>query len=482
MNPDNTRPIRVRMAPSPTGYFHVGTARTALFNYLFARHHGGTFVLRIEDTDASRNDDAFEKVIFEAMQWLGLDPDEGPDQGGPFGPYRQSERTEIYRKHAQVLEANGRAYRAYETAEELAAMREEQKANKQPPRYNNAHRDLSAEQRAAFEAEGRKFVLRLRLPEGTVAWRDEVYGDIEWKNSELDDFVIMKSDYTPTYNFACVVDDAEMQMSHVIRGEDGLSNTPRQLLIYDALELERPKFAHLPFLLSPKRKKLSKRDMGANLMENRDEGIAPEAMISYLSLLGWNPGGGETQELFSRDELIEKFTLGGVNRAGAIFDPEKLAWMNVQWLKSLPIEEFLELARPHLEGLLPDEIDDYTRRALSLSRERIHKLSDIRANALPFFSDEFPTDAKGAEKHLTDEGRARLSKLHAKLSELSTWDHDSIADAIRELAEAEEIKPALLIHPSRLATSGQTVGPSIFELLEALGREKVLARLAKNGA
>ena len=482
MNSATPRPIRVRMAPSPTGYFHVGTARTALFNLLFARHHKGAFVLRIEDTDAARNDPTFEAVIFEAMSWLGLDPDEGPVQGGPFGPYRQSERYEIYRQHAQVLEASGHAYRAYETAEELAAMREEQRAAKLPPRYNNAHRDLTPEQRAAFEAEGRPFVLRLRLPEGETAWRDEVYGDISWKNSELDDFVLMKSDLSPAYNFACVVDDALMQISHVIRGEDGLSNTPRQLLIYSALGLEPPKFAHLPFLLSPKRKKLSKRDLGANLLENRDAGIAPQAMISYLALLGWNPGGGETQELFTRDELIEKFSLSGVNKAGAIFDPEKLLWMNIQWLKSRPIEEFIELARPHLEGLLPAQIDSYTRRALSLSRERIHKLSDIRAGALPFFADDFPTDEAGAAKHLTDEGRARLKKLHAKLSNLEAWDHDGIEAAIRELAEAEEIKPALLIHPARLATSGQTVGPSVFELLEALGRERVLARLEKASA
>lgn len=477
MNSDSSRPIRVRMAPSPTGYFHVGTARTALFNLLFARHHNGAFILRIEDTDAARNDPAFEAVIFEAMSWLGLDPDEGPVQGGDFGPYRQSERFDLYRQHAQVLESSGRAYRAYETGEELTAMREEQRLNKQPPRYNNAHRDLTPEQRAAFEAEGRAFVLRLRVPEGETRWRDEVYGDISWKNTELDDFVLMKSDNSPAYNFACVVDDALMQISHVIRGEDGLSNTPRQLLIYHALEIEPPLFAHLPFLLSPKRKKLSKRDMGANLLENRDKGIAPEAMISYLALLGWNPGGGETQELFTRAELVEKFSLGGVNKAGAIFDPEKLEWMNIQWLKSLPIEDFLQLARPHLEGLLPAQIDSYTRRALGLSRERIHKLSDIRANALPFFSGNFPTDPAGAAKHLTDEGRARLKQLRAKLSGLEGWDHDSIEGAIRSLAEAEEIKPALLIHPARLAVSGQSVGPSVFELLEALGRERVLKRL-----
>jgi glutamyl-tRNA synthetase len=475
--PSTLQPVRVRMAPSPTGYFHVGTARTALFNFLFARHHGGAFVLRVEDTDASRNDPAYEAVIFEALEWLGLAPDEGPRQGGPFGPYRQSERFDLYRAHAQKLEASGHAYRAYETAEELAAMREEQKQSKQAPRYNGAHRDISPEQRAAFEAEGRPFVLRLRIPEGETSWRDEVYGEVKWQNAELDDWVVQKSDGSPTYNFACVVDDAEMQISHVIRGEDGLSNTPRQIVLYRALGLEPPAFAHLPFLLNTQRKKYSKRDLGANLLEWRDKEIAPDAMVSYLSLLGWNPGGGEVQELFTRGELIEKFSLGSVNKAGAIFDPEKLAWMNVQWLKSLPIEQFLDLARPHLEGLIPTPADDYARRAIEMSRERIRHIADIRAGALPFFSDEFPTDEAGAAKHLTPEGRARLQVLAERLEAMPEWNHDGIEAAIRTLAEERGEKPALFIHPARLATSGQTVGPSVFELLEALGRERVLTRL-----
>jgi glutamyl-tRNA synthetase len=478
----SSRPVRVRMAPSPTGYFHVGTARTALFNFLFARHHGGAFVLRIEDTDQARNDEAFERVIFEALEWLGLSPNEGPAQGGPFGPYRQSERFELYRQHARALEEKGLAYRAYETPEELAAMREEQKAAKQAPRYNGAHRDLSPQQRQEFEAQGRKGVLRLRVPEGETSWKDAVYGEVKWKNTELDDFVIQKGDGGPTYNFACVVDDALMQISHVIRGEDGLSNTPRQVLLYKALGFDEPVFAHLPFLLSPTRKKLSKRDMGANLLENRDAGIAPEAMISYLALLGWNPGGGDTQELFSMGELVEKFSLEGVNKAGAIFDPEKLAWMNVQWLKSLPIDEFIALARPHLESVLPEETDAYTRRAIELARERIRQLSDIRAGALPFFADEFPLDEAAAKKHLTSEAKPRLAALREKLAALPEWSHDAIEGAVRTLAEELGVKPAQLIHPSRLAVSGTPVGPSMFELLEALGRERVLARLARTEA
>ncbi len=290
-------PIRVRMAPSPTGLLHIGNARTALFNYLFARHTGGTFILRIEDTDAARGSQEYEDVIYRALQWLGLDFDEGPQQGGDFGPYRQSERFDLYKGVAAQLVEAGQAYYAFETPEELAQMRAQQAQNKQPPRYNGAHRDLTGAQRAQFESEGRKGVLRLKIPEGQITFPDAVYGPISWKNADIDDFVIAKSDGGPTYNFACVVDDHLMQISHVIRGEDGLSNTPRQCLIYDALGWERPIFAHLPFLLGPDRKKLSKRN--ADTVSLLDFGhILPDAMFNYLAQLGWNPGGGETQEIF----------------------------------------------------------------------------------------------------------------------------------------------------------------------------------------
>jgi len=472
-------PVRVRMAPSPTGFFHVGSARTALFNYLFARHHGGTLVLRIEDTDTQRNESHFEQIIYDGMAWLGLSTDEGPQQGGDFGPYRQSERFDLYRDYANKLVENGGAYLAYETAEELAAMREEQRANKQPPRYNGAHRDLTPDQRTAFEAEGRKAVVRFRVPEGETSWDDLVYGHISWKNPEIDDFVIAKSDGAPTYNFACVVDDALMKISHVIRGEDGLSNTPRQILIYQALGFAAPRFAHLPFLLGADRKKLSKRHGAVNLLDYDGEGILPQAMFNYLSLLGWNPGDGETQELFTEAELIEKFTLESVNKAGAIFDTEKLQWMNIQYLKNMPITEFIELARPQLDGLLPPALDDYTLKAIDLARDRIRSLEDIQGTAGYFFSDEFAVDAAGATKHLTTDSRALLVRLEAGLAELSDWTHDSIEGVIRALSEELGVKPAALIHPSRMAVSGRTVGPSLFELLEVLGRERVLRRLQR---
>jgi glutamyl-tRNA synthetase len=490
--------VRVRMAPSPTGFFHVGSARTALFNYLFARHFGGTFVLRIEDTDAARGSAEYEQVIYDAMAWLGLDADEGPQSSGDFGPYRQSERFEIYRNFADQLIENGAAYRAYETSEELAAMKADQAARKLPPRYNGAHRDLTEAQRAAFEAEGRPSVVRFRVPdEKEIGWRDLVHGDTKWQSKEIDDFVIQKSDGSPTYNFACAVDDALMKISHVIRGEDGLSNTPRQILIYNALGFEVPHFAHLPFLLGPDRKKLSKRHGAVNLLEFAAQGILPQAMFNYLALLGWNPGEGETQEVFSREELIQRFSLDGVNKSGAIFDPEKLAWMNTQYIKALPYEEFYEMAAPQLSDVKSEMSaePEYSRRALLLARERMGTFAttedlgqgekttrietDLASGAKYFFSDDFSFDEKGLQKHGTPEAKSLLRELNARFSALPDWNHDAIEGAIRALAEEKNVKPAAFIHPARIAVSGRSVGPSLFELLEVLGRERVLRRLEK---
>jgi len=487
------------MAPSPTGFFHVGSARTALFNYLFARHHGGTFVLRVEDTDRTRNEAAYEDVIFEAMAWLGLEHDEGPDVGGNCGPYRQSERFDIYRRYVESLVQQGAAYPAYETAEELTAMREAQAAAKQPPRYNGAHRELTEDQRAAYVAEGRKAVVRLRVPRGETRFDDLVYGSVRWKNAEIDDFVIQKSDGGPTYNFACVVDDHLMEISHVIRGEDGLSNTPRQLLLYAALGWHPPQFAHVPFILGPDRKKLSKRHtiggkeaaIPVRLLDYPEHGILSDAMFNYLALLGWNAGEGEQQEVFTRQELIERFTLGGVNKAGAIFDVRKLAWMNGEFMKKIPVDQFLEQARPYLTGVA-DQLDldpEYTRRALTLARDRMRPvdvtvegsqaMEDITGGATFFFTDDFPMDPEGAAKHLTPTGYENMAALRTRLAELPEWSHDGIEAAIRTLAEERAIKPAALIHPARLLVSGRTVGPSLFELLLTLGRDRVLRRLGR---
>lgn len=494
---ETSNPVRVRMAPSPTGFFHVGTARTALFNYLFAKHTGGKLVLRIEDTDLQRSNVEYEKVIYEGMEWLGLSVDEGPQQGGDFGPYRQSERFPIYQKHVDALVTSGTAYRAYETAGELEAMKAAQSAAKQAPRYNGAHRDLTDEQRAAFEAEGRKSVVRFRVPEGRASWDDIVRGQVTFQNAELDDFVIMKSDGSPTYNFACVVDDALMQISHVVRGEDGVNNTPRQLLLYQAMGFEIPLFAHLPFLLGRDRSKLSKRHGAVNVLDYRDKGILPAAMFNYLAMLGWNPGEGDTQEIFSRKELIAKFTLERVGKAAAIFDVEKLAHLNTEYLKAMPLDEFIELVKPQLP---PFEVDDYAKTAIEAARERIRtnviweevtnekgkieKIptdfdTDFARAAAYFFTDDFFVEEEGAAKHLTEVSRERLTRLRGRLEALPEWTLEAIEGALRGLAENLGIKPAELIHPSRMAVSGRTVGPSIFHLLEILGRERVLSRLQR---
>ena len=464
------KPVRVRMAPSPTGLFHVGSARTALFNFLFARNQGGKLVLRIEDTDQTRGSLEYEQIIYDALAWLGLDFDESPQNGGDFGPYRQSERTEIYRKYAAQLLESGAAYLAYETPDELAAMREQQAQNKLPPRYNNAHRELTAAQRAQFEAQGRKGVLRLKIPEGETTFHDAVYGKITWKNADLDDFVICKSDGGPTYNFACVVDDALMQISHVIRGEDGLSNTPRQCLLYDALGFERPTFAHLPFLLGRDRKNLSKRNADTVSLLDFSQ-VLPNAMFNYLALLGWNPGGGETQEIFTREELVSRFSLEGVNKAGAIFDAEKLGWMNTAYLKAMPIEQFQTFAAPFLANVENEMRADesYTRAALELARERIHRIEDISRTATYFFTDNYPIDETGAAKHFTPENLENVQKLRAKFENLGEWTTPQIEAAVRGLAEELGVKVASLVHTTRMKVSGTTVGPSLWELLEFLG-------------
>lgn len=496
-SPDHSQstPVRVRMAPSPTGFFHVGSARTALFNTLFARHFGGTFVLRIEDTDRQRNDPAFEQIIYDALAWLGLDADEGPQQGGDFGPYRQSERFDLYRQYAHQLLDSGAAYFAYETGDELAAMKADQASRKLPPRYNGAHRELTSDQRKAFEAEGRKPVMRLRIVEGETAWRDLVHGDTKWRNSEIDDFVIMKSDGSPTYNFACAIDDAAMKITHVIRGEDGLSNTPRQMLISQALGFEIPHFAHLPFLLGADRKKLSKRHGAVNLLDYADGGIFPNAMFNYLALLGWNPGEGEPQEQFTREELIARFSLDGVNKSGAIFDPEKLAWMNTQYLKAMPLEEFAVFAAPQLQSVQQQMAaePEYSRSALEMARDRLGTFAiteqdesgekttrfqtDLASGIEYFFTDNFTPDPAALQKHDTPEAKALMSELSTRLAALPAWTHHEIEAAIRAVAADQAVKPAALIHPARVAVSGRMVGPSLFELLGVLGKERVLRRL-----
>ena len=346
-----TAEVRVRYAPSPTGHLHIGNARTALFNYLFARNQGGKFIIRIEDTDVKRNVAGGEESQLKYLKWLGIDWDESIDIGGGYGPYRQTERLDIYNKYWQELLDRGLAYRCYCTEEELEQEREEQTERGETPRYSGRHRDLTEEQRQAFEAEGRVPSIRFRVPEGrTYAFDDIVKGSISFDTAEMGDFVIVKKDGIPTYNFAVVLDDYLMKISHVLRGEDHISNTPRQLMIYEAFGWEPPQFGHMTLIVNEQRKKLSKRDESIiQFISQYDElGYLPEAMFNFITLLGWSPEG--EQEIFTREELVSVFNPERLSKSPAVFDTQKLSWMNNEYLKKADLERVVDLCLPHLQN------------------------------------------------------------------------------------------------------------------------------------
>lgn len=474
-----TAQVRVRMAPAPTGRFHIGNARTALYNWLFARHTGGRFVLRIEDTDQARSSREHVGEILEVFRWLGLDPDEGPDRGGDYGPYYQSQRLERYHDAAQRLLDEGKAYPCYCTAEELAERRREMERQGLPPRYDQRCRHLTPEQRAARQREGRPRAVRFALPdEGSVAWHDLVRGEVSFENAVLDDFVLVKSDGFPSYLLACVVDDAAMAISHVIRGEDLLPSTPRQIHLYHALGLSVPAFAHLPLILGPDRSKLSKRHGPVAVMDYREEGFLPEALVNFLALLGWSPG--DDRELLSREELIAGFSLEGIGKSGAVFDLEKLKWMNGVYLRRLGPEAYTALARPFLAraGLDLNAFDaGYVIRALLLEQERARTLGELPELTAFFFREPTEYDEKGVRKWFQREGAADLlAALQAALTPLAHFDAATIEAAVRSVGERMGgAGPA--IHTSRLAVTGRTAGPGLFELMAVLGKERVLTRL-----
>ncbi|MCL6522098.1 MAG: glutamate--tRNA ligase [Firmicutes bacterium] len=484
--------VRVRFAPSPTGYLHLGGARTALFNWLFARHHGGAFILRIEDTDRQRSTEASVGAITGGLRWLGLEWDEGPEVGGPYGPYFQSERQAGYREAAARLLERGLAYRCYCTPEELEARRKEALAEGRAPRYDRRCLRLSEAERRRLEAEGRRPAIRLLAPdEGVTVVHDLVRGDVEFENAAvMDDFVIVKSDGFPTYNFAAVVDDAAMRVTHVLRAEEHLSNTPKQLAVYRALGLEPPAFGHLPMILAPDRSKLSKRHGAIAVEEFRERGFLPEAMVNYLALLGWSPGGEE--EFLTREELVARFDLDRVGRQPAVYDVEKLAWMNARYLREADLGRLAELTAPLLEraGLVePGALAGAERRRLegilAAGRDRVRTLGEV-PEAFPYFwrapePEDF--DPKGVRKHfLAPEpglppAPERLRAAAAALEALPAWEEEQAEAAFRALCEERGWKTGHLFHPVRLAVSGRTVGPSLFALLTLLPREEVLRRL-----
>ncbi|MGI6604831.1 MAG: glutamate--tRNA ligase [Firmicutes bacterium] len=477
--------VRVRFAPSPTGKLHIGGARTALFNWLLARSTGGTFVLRIEDTDVERSTQASVDQIISSLKWLGLDWDEGPEIGGEYGPYFQSERLHLYEDKAQELIDKGKAYLCYCTPEELEAKREEARRTGRPPRYDGHCRNLSEEECARLAAEGRQAVIRLKVPEtGETVVDDLIRGRVVFQNSILDDFIIIKSNGMPTYNYACVVDDHAMRLTHIIRAEEHLSNTPRQVLLYQALGYELPQFAHVPMILAPDRSKLSKRHGATSVEEFRDQGYLQEAIINYLALLGWSPEG--TDEIMPLEDIVKQFSLERVSKNAAIYDTKKLTWINGYYLRNLPGERVVQETLPFLKrlGLIGEEPgEDELRLAhdsVLLTRDRAKTLEELADAVSYFFKDGFDYDEKGVQKHFSDPAAAdRLCQARARLEALADFTYESIESEYRQLAEELGIKAAQLIHPTRLALSGRTIGPGLFELMALLGREKCLKRLER---
>ena len=470
--------VRTRIAPAPSGSIHVGNARTALYNWLFARHHGGVFVLRVEDTDRKRATDEAYRAVIEDLRWLGLEWDEGPEVGGDFGPYRQSERTERYAAvSTQLLEAE-RAYRCYCTAEELAERRQRAQAEGRPPGYDGRCRNLTDAERERFEQEGRDYAVRFAVPEGRqIAFEDIVRGTIVTTSEQMQDFVILRSDGSPTYMLATAVDDALMGITHVIRGEDLMAATPRQILLREAMAFEdMPVFAHLPLLVDERGRPLSKRWGDVAVRSYRDQGFLPEAMVNYLALLGWSYD--DKTNIFLVEELIEKFSLERVGRNPAAFDINKLEWLNGHYIRQLSVEDLGErLVEICVAQGLPAD-DERGRRVLAavapLLVERLKRLTDAPPMVRFLFEDVTPDDK--ATKVLADQGDY-LAAVVAQLEGLEKWTAAAIEDVLRALAEQRELKPKKAFQPIRAAVTGTLVSPPLFESLEILGRAKTLERL-----
>jgi nondiscriminating glutamyl-tRNA synthetase len=487
--------VRCRIAPSPTGPLHIGTARTALFNYLFARHEGGTFILRLEDTDVARSAVEHERDILEGLHWLGLEWDEGPEVAGqpargPYGPYRQMERLDHYRAAADRLLAQDKAYPCYCTPDELAADRAAQQAAHQPPHYVGRCAHLAPDQIRAREADGHRPVLRFRIGEGTVAFDDLVRGRVEIDTTALGgDLVIARSDGSPLYHFSVVVDDVGMAISHVIRGEDHLSNTPKHILLFRALGADVPVFAHLPLILNPDRTKMSKRKSQTSVADYIAQGFVREALVNYFALLGWSSGTEE--EIFSLDELAQRFELSRVQSAGAVFDRERLEWLNGQWIRRLPEEELVERALPFLvreidsakAAGVPARIPtaDDLRPLMPMIRERIPTLGAVAGMLDYLFIDEVRADPgllvpKRWDAATTRDALVAARQVVADAGEVS-FEADELEPPLRRLAEERGWKAGDLFMAIRVAVTGRTATPPLFDTLVALGQQRTLERL-----
>ena len=455
--------VRTRFAPSPTGYLHIGGARTALFNWLLARSRGGTFILRIEDTDVQRSTEEATAAILEAMAWLGLDTDEGP--------YFQSRRRQVYLDHIQKLLDEGRAYYCHCSPEQLKARKDQAFKEGRKPKYDGLCRD-----KGLGPAPGA--VVRFKGPlGGTTSWADLIKGPIAWDNSELDDLVILRSDGQPTYNLAVVADDVTMGITHVIRGDDHVNNTPRQILLYQALGAPLPRFGHVPMILGPDKKRLSKRHGAMSVTAYRDMGYLPEALVNYLVRLGWSHG---DQEIFSPQELIEKFSLENVGRSAGVFDPEKLLWLNAHYIKESDPARLADLAWPILEEKGLNASDrEYLSRALVTLQPRAKTVIELAEQAGFYLAGEIEYEPKAAQKFLKASLAPVLAELIERLEALESFTEQGLEDLIRSLAEAHDLKLGQIAQPVRVALTGRTASPGLFEVMGVLGKARVLARLGQ---
>jgi len=477
-----TQPVRVRFAPSPTGYPHVGNIRTAMFNWLLARHTGGSFILRIEDTDVARRVEGAVEGILDGLRWLGLNWDEGPEVGGPYGPYFQSQRLYLYREAAKRLVAQGDAYYCYCSPRRLEEMRAEQVRRKQPPGYDRHCRDLTEKERARKEAEGTTPVVRFKVPlEGQTSFRDLIFGEVVFENSSLDDFVLLKSDGYPTYHLANVVDDSAMKVSHVIRAEEWISSTPRHILLYRALGIEPPKFVHHPMILGPDRSKLSKRHGAVSILEYREQGYLPETMFNFLALIGWSLD--DKTEIMSRQELVENFSLERIGRTGAIFNRDKLDWMNGVYIRSLSVEDFTQRVLPFLERDLPPEVKrplsiDYVRQIMPLVQERARTLAEVAELTEFFFAEiDYEPELLIVKKMDQESAIQALEASRQRLEPIGEFNHESLEAVLRPLAGELGLKTGQLFGTLRVAVTGRTVAPPLFETMSVLGKERCLKRI-----
>lgn len=480
----NTKPEKVRFAPSPTGYLHIGGARTALFNYLHAKKTGGSFLVRIEDTDLARSTKESEEVIIRDLHWLGIHWDEGIEVGGEHGPYRSMERKHLYQPFIDQLIQEGKAYYCYCTEEEVEEQRKIQRTNNELPHYTGKCRNLTPEQKAQYEKEGRTPVIRFRVPEDQkILVKDLVRGDVEFDSNGVGDFVIVKSDGAPVYNFAVVIDDYLMEITTVIRGEEHLSNTPRQVLLYEALGFPVPKFAHVSLILGEDRSKMSKRHGSTHVDQYRSKGYLPEAIVNFLALLGWSPEEGE-EEIFTLAELEKIFTLDRVTKNPAVFDIKKLNWMNGQYIRKAPIDEIVEMSIPFfIEAGYITEEESKTRREwlvkiVEAARERMEYLEQIKDHARIFFDDTLHLENEEAESMLRlDHVPMLLQAFQEKVEEVEAIDTDFAKGIFKVLQKQTGVRGKNLFMCIRVALTGQCHGMELVDILEILGKEKVLARI-----